>query len=497
MLTFPSDAEIRRAIQGSLPLKLRTFTAPQEFVDGMERVLDLLLAEVGQGAMKEGLFFCLQELVSNAKKANNKRVYFREKGLDIGKPADYKTGMAAFRADVFADVAHFLERMEALGYYIEVAIHRRGDAVEIVVANNVEMVAAEHSRVFTRILRSRAFASVEEAFGSILDDTEGAGLGLTIVLLYLRKLGLDESAFDLRSGSGVTIVRLAVPFSKVHLEGLEAVSERIVREVESLPTFPEHILELQKLLAVVDANFSDIAKLISRDPAFTADLLRYVNSAHFVLSRRVENVVDAVRVAGLRFLRNMLYSYGTHKVFADRYPEMRELWEHSRRVAFYAYHLARTFLKDRQLADDVYVAGILHDMGKIVVSYLYPQLREALEDFAQEQGVPKTLVESISYGVSHAAIGARVAKKWNFPAVFVSGIGHHHEPAEGEDGHRGVIETVYLANALAALDEGRARPDQVDARVRSRYGLDTEASFTKVRQRLEEAYRQAGGGQQA
>jgi putative nucleotidyltransferase with HDIG domain len=497
MLTFPSDVEIRKAIQGSLPLNLRTSTAPQEFVDGMERVLDLLLAEVGQGVMKEGLFFCLQELVSNAKKANNKRVYFRERGLDISKPDDYKAGMSTFRDEVFSDVAHFLERMEALGYYIEVGIRRRGNAVEFVVTNNVEMVAAEHSRVFTRIVRSRAFANVEEAFGSILDDTEGAGLGLTIVLLYLRKLGLEESNFDLRSRAGVTTVRVSVPFSKVHLEGLEAVSERIVREVESLPTFPEHVLELQKLLSDVEANFSDIAKLISRDPAFTSDLLRYVNSAHFVLSRRVENVVDAVRVAGLRFLRNMLYSYGTHKVLADRYPEMRQIWEHSQRVAFYAYHLARTFRKDRQIADDVYVGGILHDMGKIIVSSLYPQLREALEDFAAEQGAPKTLVESISYGLSHAAIGARVAKKWNFPAVFVEGIAYHHEPAEGTDEHRGVVETVYLANALAALDEGRARADQIDAGVLARFGLESEASFAKVRQRLEEAYRQAGDGQSA
>jgi hypothetical protein len=160
MLTFPSDVEIRKAIQGSLPLKLRTSTAPQEFVDGMERVLDLLLVEVGQGAMKEGLFFCLQELVSNAKKANNKRVYFRERGLDISKPEDYQAGMSTFRDEVFSDVTHFLERMEALGYYIEVAIRRLGNAVDFVVTNNVEMVAAEHSRVFTRIVRSRAFANV-------------------------------------------------------------------------------------------------------------------------------------------------------------------------------------------------------------------------------------------------------------------------------------------------------------------------------------------------
>jgi len=491
MPDLPTASEIRKAIQSSVPLKYRTATAPHEFIQYLERVLDVLLEELGQQVMKEGLFFCLQELVSNAKKANNKRVYFHEKGLDIAKTADYEAGMRSFREEVFSDVEHYLERMEALGYYVEVAIQRRVNAAELVVSNNIEMVPKEHARAYNRILKSRAFANVEEAFGSVLDDTEGAGLGLTIVLLYLRKLGLDEGCFDLRSARGVTTVRLSVPFSQVRLEGLAVISERLAEEIENLPTFPEHVLSLQKLLNDANANFAEIATLISRDPSFTADLLRYVNSAHFVLNRRVENVIDAVRVAGLRFLRNMLFSYGSHKILAERYPEMRKLWEHSQRVAFAAYQLARTFLKDRHAADDVYVAGILHDMGKIIVNYLYPRLREGLERLAADRGVPHALLEGVSYGASHAIIGALVARKWNFPAIFVDGIGFHHDPSEGPEQHRGVIQTVYLADAFAALEEGRLRYDQIDRDTLSRFGLDTPEKFEKVRKRLDDAYRQA------
>lgn len=491
MSDLPSVAEIRKAIQSSVPLKFRTATAPHEFIQAMEQVLDVLLEELGQQPMKEGLFFCLQELVSNAKKANNKRVYFQEKGLRIAETADYEAGMRRFREEVFADVSYYLKRMEALGFYVEVVIQRHVNAAELVVRNNIEMVPREHARVYTRILKSRAFASVEEAFGSILDDTEGAGLGLTIVLLYLRKLGLDESSFELRSASGLTTVRLSIPFSRVHLEGLSVIAESLAEEIENLPTFPEHILSLEKLLNDPNANFSEIAKLISRDPSFTADLLRYVNSAQFVLNRKVENVIDAVRVAGLRFLRNMLFSFGTHKILTERYPEMRQLWEHSQRVAFTAYQLARTFMKDRQAADDVYVAGILHDMGKIIVNYLYPRVREGLERLAAERNVPNVLLEGVSYGASHAVIGALVARKWNFPAVFVDGIGFHHDPSEGPEQHRGVIQTVYLANAIAAVEEGRLRYDQIDQEVLSCFGLDTPDKFGKVRQRLDEGYRQA------
>jgi putative nucleotidyltransferase with HDIG domain len=492
MPDLPSAAEIRKAIQGSLPLKFRTPTAPREFTQSMELVLGTLLDELGQPEMKEGLFFCLQELISNAKKANNKRVYFQERGMDIANPADYERGMRTFREAVFADVSHYLERMETLGYYVEVLVQRRAEAVELVVSNNIQMVPKEHARVYTRIARSRAFHSVEEAFGAVLDDTEGAGLGLTIVLLYLRKLGLDEDAFQMRSAGGLTTVRLLVPFAKVRLDGLAAIAEGIAAEIEDLPTFPEHVGKLETLLGDANANFAEIAKLISRDPAFTSDLLRYVNSVQFVPNRKVENVVDAVRVAGLRFLRNMFYSYGTHKILTERYPEMRDLWAHSQRVAFYAYQIARTFVKDRQVADDVYVSGILHDVGKIIVNFLYPRLRQNLDRFAADRGVPPTLVESVSYGASHADIGARVARKWNFPAVFVDGIGFHHEPADAPPAHRDGVRVLYLANCVASLGEGRLIKEQIDREVLARFNLEEPDKFDEVRKRLEESYAQSG-----
>ena len=483
-------AEVRRAIQESRALTLRTVNAPHEFIQRLEGALDVCLDTLGQGGMKEGLFFCLQELVGNAKKANNKRVYFREKGLDITDAAQYERGMKAFREEVFARVEYYHRLMVEQGYHIDVTIQRRPAGVELTVANNIEMTAREHARVYDRIARSRAFGSVEEAFASVLDSSEGAGLGLTIVLLYLRKLGLREEVFDLESRKSMTAARLSIPFSEVHLAGLEAVSSRVLEEVDRLPTFPEHILELQKLLDDAAANFPDIAKLISRDPAFTADLLRYVNSAQFVLNRRVENVVDAVRVAGLRFLRNMLFSYGSQKILADRYPQMRQLWVHSQRVAFYAYHLARSILKDRRLADDVYVAGILHDMGKIVMDFLYPRIREALEDFARDRRATGTLVEAISFGVSHARIGAQVARKWHFPEVFVAGIDHHHEPAEGGE-HREVVDTVYLANLLAREDV--VGVERIEVSVLKRFGIQTDEQLDRVRGRLVEAYTGAYG----
>lgn len=479
---------IRDAIERSLPLSFRSAVAPEEFLAGIEGVLSAYLSELDHADMLDALFFCVQELISNAKKANNKRVYFKQKQLDIHDPVDYARGMESFREDVFSNVEHYLQLLEKEGYYVEVTFQRRVQSLTVWVTNNIEMTAKEQLRVYNRIARSRAFSSVEDAFASVLDDTEGAGLGLVIVLLFLKKMGMAEDCFELDVGRDSTRMGIRVPFSRVHMEGILAVSEKIIEELENLPKFPESILALEKLLADPNSELSDIARLISRDPAFTADLLRYVNSASFMLSRRVRNVVDAVKIAGTRFLRNMLYSYGTQKIVSERYPEMRKLWDHSYRVAFYSYVLARNLLRTRRIADEVYVGGILHDLGKIIVDYLYPDILEALSEFADQKGIPRKRLENLSFGISHAMIGGRIAEKWNFPRGLVQVIACHHEPLAAEPGCRDIVNLVYLANLLCLYDEETLRFEQIEPAVLERLHIRDAEQLHAVRGRLEAAY---------
>ncbi len=480
--------QIRDAIERSLPLSFRSAAVPEEFIAGLEGVLSAFLTELGHGDMLDPLFFCVQELVSNAKKANNKRVYFTDKKLDIHDPGHYAKGMETFREEVFSNVAYYLKRMEEEGCSVEVVFHRRGQSMVISVANNIEMTAKEQLRVFNRIARSRAFSNVEEAFSSVLDDSEGAGLGLVIVLLFLKKMGMGEDSFELVVREGTTRINLRVPFSQVHMEGLEAVAEKITAELEILPKFPENILALQHLLSDPSSELSDMARLISRDPAFTAELLRHVNSAAFLLSRKVKNVIDAVKMAGTRFLRNMLYSYGTQTVLSDKYPQMRQLWNHSYQVAFYSYVLARNVLRTRRSAEDVYVGGILHDLGKIIVDYLYPDLLDALEDFAEQKGIPRKLLEGLSFGINHASIGGRIAQEWNFPAGLVEAISYHHEPQNCDAEQRDIVYVVYLANLLSLYGEDSLRYEQIDADVLAHLRIRDEEHLRSIRQSLETAY---------
>ena len=181
----------------------------------------------------------------------------------------------------------------------------------------------------------------------MLDSSEGAGLGIVILVLMMKKIGLTEDCFSIDIEDGETVASITIPFSEVHLEQLETLTQTLVKEIDTLPQFPDNIVNLQRLIADRDSEISDIAREISVDPSLTADLLKLVNSAQFMLPKRVDNIVEAVKLVGTKGVRNLLYSYGTQKVLGEKYSEMRSLWQHSYRCAFYAYFLAKGFKRQQ------------------------------------------------------------------------------------------------------------------------------------------------------
>jgi putative nucleotidyltransferase with HDIG domain len=235
----------------------------------------------------------------------------------------------------------------------------------------------------------------------------------------------------------------------------------------------------------------DIARYISTDPAMTADLLKHVNSAAFMLSKKVDNIVDAVKLVGLRGIKNLLYSYGTIKILGDEDAgDKKKLWDHSYRAAYYSLNLAKNFKPHiRGLVDDAYVGGMLHDMGKIVFSTVHPSLLDKIKGFCKEKGIPADTFEDIAGGMNHAEIGARIAEKWNFPESLVASIRYHHEPALHTGDFREVVYTVYLANILCEYELDYVGYEQIESLVLSDFGFTNEKQFKGIADKMSEGFR--------
>jgi len=478
------EEKIKKAIQSGLPLTITTYTLPKEIEMYIERVIESFLKHMNQSKLKDYLIYCVQELVVNAKKANTKRIYFKERGLDINDDSDYHLGMKTFKEETINNINYYLQRQKEQGLYIKVILQLKRNIIKVEIRNNVKANKIEQLRIHDKMARSRQFGSLEEAFTQVLDDSEGAGLGLVILVLMLKKMGLDDDAFSMKTSDRFTAASIAIPLDEAMVENMSVLSEEIVESINSLPQFPENVIFVQKLINDPTSDMPTIARQISMDPALTADLLKIVNSAQYMLSKKVDNISEAVKMIGIKGIKNLLYSYGTQKVLGDDTVDKKRLWEHCYKTAFYAYNIVKNFKNDNNLLDDVYVSGILHDMGKIIFSSVHPDLLNKIKGICGDKNLPASTFENLSAGLNHAELGALIAEKWNFPERLVAAIRYHHDPEAAPQECKDLIDAVYLANMFCEYENGNVSFDQFEPGPLKNYKLRSQKQIDTLLERL-------------
>ena len=486
------ETKIKKAILSGLPLTITTFTLPKEIEIYIDDVVSVFLKQSGQEKLIDYVTYCVRELAANAKKANTKRIYFNEYGLDITNSNDYKEGMANFKEALLNNGTRYLKLQKEKGLYIRVIFQIRENIIFFEIRNNVTVTRTELIRIHDRLVRSRKFNSLDEALSQVLDDSEGAGLGLVILALMLKKMGLDEDCFDIRSNDKETIARLMIPLDQIYVKNITMLSELIVNNIKELPHFPENIMEIQQLINNPDVELLEISRLLSTDPALTAGLLRLVNSASYIISKRVDNIFEAVKMVGLRGIKNLFFSYGTQSILGADTEEKKKLWEHSYKTAFYAYNLIKYFKNDKNLLDDVYACGILHDMGKIVFSNVHPDLLEKIQKICIERNIPKATFEDLSAGMNHAGIGALIAEKWNFPDNLIAAIRFHHDPSSAPKEYRDLVESVYLANMFCEFENGAANYEQFEKKPLENYKISSQTQLVSLINRFSASFKKTG-----
>ncbi|MDR2470616.1 MAG: hypothetical protein LBD09_00725 [Treponema sp.] len=203
--------KVNKAIRLEVPLIMTTYTLPRKVERYIEQVVTIFLEYVKQNHLKDNVIYCIQELVVNAKKANTKRVYFTDRGLDLNNDDDYERGMSSFKDDTLNNINYYLEMQRQQGLYIKLILHLKNNVINIEVRNNAVITAGELERIRSRLAKAREYGDMEEAIFHILDDSEGAGLGLVMLAIMLKKIGLGSDAFDILKSGNETIARLVIP----------------------------------------------------------------------------------------------------------------------------------------------------------------------------------------------------------------------------------------------------------------------------------------------
>ncbi len=477
--------------QNKQVIKFKTSKLTKDEEQKYTETLQNYLATFNKSDLFQPLEYSLKEILENAKKANLKRIYFTEKKLNINNIMDYENGMVQFRDEMSVNLEHYENQLEKFNLYVKLFYYVKENDIYIDVINNTKILDEEYSRITERIRKAHSIRTLAEAFMQFEDDSESAGLGIITIMLMMRKLGLPDNSFNVfrLEEKGETLTRLKVPLNAITDTQAEDLATKIAEEIDMIPKFPDNIRELEKMIIDPEIHFAELSKVIMRDPGVTADLLKIVNSVQFMLPNKVSNINQAVALIGKKGLRDLLYSYGAQKIMNEKYNTLQSFWVHSSKTAFYAYSLARN-LRLTQIIDDVYVAGILHDIGKIIINYFTPGLLDKLRSFCKEKGLTVNFLEDLSIGFSHAKIGSMVAKKWLVPEHVVSAIEFHHTPLLAPEKNKLLVFTVYTADFMIGMEEGTKDFNDFHLDVLSGLNIPNIDSFKLLWSKIQKLYKE-------
>ena len=481
--------KVKTAIRTGIPISITTYTLPHDMEMYMGEILSLFLTELNQTHMIQYLTYSLNELVVNAKKANTKRIYFKEKNLNIFDLNDYNKGMKTFKNDTLNNINYYLKLQKDAGLYVRLILQVKNNNIIIEVRNNSKITPFEKERIQQKLEQAQQYESIQDALTTVLDDSEGAGLGLVILILMLEKIGMTKENFQTITNDTETITRITLPLSEETQKEIDTISEEFSNAIQDLPQFPQNIEKLNKLLDSDDSKISDIANQISNDVALTGELLKTVNSAAFSLQTPCSNIADAVKMIGTRGVKNMLYSIGSLNIFAAQTKKNEDLWKHSYQVAFYSYNLAKNFCKsDNSVMEDSFVCGLLHDMGKVIFETNCPEYLENVKKICKDKITSLDLFEKIISGVNHGEIGAKIAEKWNFPESIINVIRFHHSPENAPEATKILAAIIYIADLMVHYHNSDIQYCQIDKNILEKFNITCENQFQQIADKLKTVF---------
>ena len=198
---------------------------------------------------------------------------------------------------------------------------------------------------------------------------------------------------------------------------------RKVENINSLPTIPSTLKQISKVIGDPVISLKEIGDFIGNDPALTTKILKMVNSAFYGFPGRISSASHATVLLGLNVIKGLLVGVSVFEVMQNT---MLGLWEHSLGCAITSRLMAkRKGLKDY---DDVYAAGLLHDIGKIILFLEFPKEYKETINEAELKEITIVEAERDHFVANHADIGSWLAEKWFFPRNLIEVIKYHHNP---------------------------------------------------------------------
>ncbi len=374
-----------------------------------------------------------------------------EKGAEIVRM------IPGFDDDVIAGILQHHERMDGKGYPSRITgenIHVFGRIIGLADAFDAIVTSRPYS---TAASFSFAMGRIEELSGTVFDPQ--------MVQAMLRAMK-DQNVWNELGAISHGKVAAETKAEEREADSADRTLRRIFgKNINDLPTLPHVVSQVLEKTRNQDANLDEVVGLISTDQALVSSFLKLVNSAFYGFSRRITTLKQAITLLGFRSVRNIVVNAGVVGIFRKRTFNNQyrfRLWDHSVACAVAARALAqKTGYKAKE---EAFTAGLLHDIGKVVIDQYAPKDSAAIMKRV-DAGESARDAETEILGADHTKIGAWISERWHLPKTLCWVIQFHHEPMADEiPGERDLVKIVATANALCRIRKSES-PDEVTAAV--------------------------------
>jgi putative nucleotidyltransferase with HDIG domain len=220
----------------------------------------------------------------------------------------------------------------------------------------------------------------------------------------------------------------------------------LIEKVKDLPPLPAVVMRAMEMTLDPNISVHNLQQVISQDQALSAKILRIVNSAMYSLRREISTVSHAVAILGLETVKSIIMAASVEHVFQTANDLSTKLMtDHSWGAALAARAIARRVRYEN--AEEALVCGLMHDIGKpVMLNNLRARYTEVVSQVYNGNSSFHQ-IELLTFGFSHAHVGALLARKWNFPPQLAEGVGYHHNPVSAPS-YRQLACIVNMANLL-------------------------------------------------
>ena len=213
--------------------------------------------------------------------------------------------------------------------------------------------------------------------------------------------------------------------------GNQDIIARITASIDDIPPMPQVVIKAQQLLTDPNSSPKEVAALLENDQSIATKVLKMANSAFYGLSGMISSIQHAALVLGYHTLSEIIATAGTQKMLERKLPgygfESEDLWRHSISVGMGAKIIAAD--KNSDLAFVAHTAGLIHDVGKLILDPFVLEHKDAIDSFLEDEQQTFLSAEKQVLGYDHAEIAAEICKIWNIPDIIATPIRYHHAPS--------------------------------------------------------------------